>query len=159
MTEHVSGRGGPIDVHVHIESVEEENGTGLIWYYNGITGKSLNLLANIYTSEIHFKLDLYTQNFFKFKDAYLQRACSDDGLEYTDLDKVSVSDHCVIISDSQANHHRVTVGGVKFEVTPLKKAPYGAGYNADPLISPDPEVTNTGENGGPPPAKKASAAL
>ncbi|WP_148293904.1 hypothetical protein [Azospirillum sp. B4] len=154
MTNYSPVEGCAIDVMIHIEQVQVGPLTQLVWYYNGVTGDDLSVMANISTSELCFRLDAYTQGFFKFDGATVRRACDDEGVEYPDLTKVSVDDHCVVISDGQQNR-QVTVGGVTFRVSPLQSARYGTGYDKSTFESPDPEVTNTGGYEVPPPPHKA----
>lgn len=101
-------------------------------------------------------MDSYTKSKFRFLDVDLVRKCDDHGDEYEDLEVKSITDDCVIISDTQENHH-VTVGGLTFTVATLDGvvAPYGNGYDEDSFESPDPEVTNTGDWEAPPPVTKA----
>ncbi|MBB6251580.1 DP-EP family protein [Nitrospirillum iridis] len=132
--QYVSKKTLPIKVHLCVDK-NAAPGTAPVWYFNDMTADVISIGVGIRYGHIQFELTEKSARSFIFTGATIQSSCDD-------LKVACVEETYIVVDNDQQNRNHV--GKIILTVATKETA---SGSSPLTFTSPDPEVTNTGENG------------
>ncbi|WP_044562843.1 DP-EP family protein [Azospirillum sp. B4] len=132
--QYISKKTLPIKVHLFVDK-NAAPGTEPVWYFNDMAADVISIGVGIRYGHIQFELTEKSARSFIFTGATIDSTCGD-------LKLACVEETYIVVDNNQQNRNHV--GKIILSVAPKDTA---SGSSPLTFTSPDPEVTNTGENG------------